>query len=108
MMVTREFAKTCFDAIQDDAPADVPRWDGLHEVERDQLTSFVNEVLDELIRREWHVWHINYYLPPLRAMMQTRVLAATAQDAKEVLESQKPRARVRAVLRPQPKPEGIE
>lgn len=39
-------AKDAFDAIQDDAPLDVPRWADLHEVERRHLIKFAARLLE--------------------------------------------------------------
>ena len=43
--IYREKAKAAFDAIQEDAPPDVPRWDDLHSVEQDHLTRFTEKLL---------------------------------------------------------------
>ena len=41
----RKKAKAAFEALQNDGPVDVPRWDDLHQVERDHLTRFAEELL---------------------------------------------------------------
>jgi len=101
-MDTMEFAKTCFDRTQENAPPDIPRWDDLHKTEHDQIANLVDEVLDEIIRRSWHIWQINFEKPPLRGISYTRVFAATAADARGVFVRQNPGATVRAIQRTQP------
>lgn len=42
----RDLAEEAYRAINDDAPADVPTWEQLHQVERDHLVRFAKALLD--------------------------------------------------------------